>query len=280
MKPIYSGKVRELYDILDEYLVVVTTDRISAFDNILPVMIKNKGVVLNTLSNFWFRNTRDIVANHIVDDDIENMPEFFRTEYFKDRTVMVEKLGILPFEFVVRGYMFGSMWKAYKSGESFCGNILSGDYKLAQKLERVIMTPAIKRDVGHDEYVDIEFVTEKLGAKLADMIIDICFKLYDRCSKYAYSKGLIIADAKFEFGINKQGELVLADEIFTPDSSRFWSAFDYEEGVSPKSYDKQLLRDWLMNNKADGEIQFDKIPENVLSQTEKIYGECLNMLIK
>lgn len=279
MEPIYNGKVREIYDISDKHLVIVTTDRISAFDHILPVMINGKGIVLNKLSNFWFEKTRDIVSNHIIDDRIENMPSFFHDDFFRERTVMVEKLNMLPFEFVVRGYIFGSMWKAYNSGEQFCGNILPGNYKLAQKLEQPILTPALKHDIGHDEYVSMEEVESRIGTELTKQITEICFELYEECSEYAFSKGLIIADAKFEFGRNGKGELVLADEIFTPDSSRYWDAASYKVGVSPASFDKQFLRDWLLNNKVNGEFQFDKVPENVLIQTEELYNECLNRLI-
>lgn len=279
MKAIYSGKVREIYNISDEHLVIVTTDRISAFDNILPALIKNKGIVLNKLSNFWFKKTNKFANNHIVDDKIENMPDFFRNESFRDRTIMVDKLNIFPFEFIVRGYIFGNMWNAYKNGESFCGDMLSGEYKLAQKLKHPIITPSTKRDNGHDEYVDIKYVESHIGTELTKQISIICFNLYEECSKYAFSKGIIIADTKFEFGQNRQNHLVLADEIFTPDSSRFWDISDYEIGVSPKSYDKQLIRDWLLNNKINNEFQFDKIPTNILIQTGQIYNECLNKLV-
>ncbi|MBD5135640.1 MAG: phosphoribosylaminoimidazolesuccinocarboxamide synthase [Lachnospiraceae bacterium] len=279
MEPIYSGKVREIYDISDKYLVIVTTDRISAFDNILPMPIKGKGIVLNKLSNFWFNKTQSIVMNHIIDDRVENMPLFFQNEYFRERTVMVEKLRMLPFEFVVRGYMFGSMWKAYDNGESFCGIRLPNHYGLAQKLEQPILTPAIKHDIGHDEYVSMDEVESELGTEMTKQITETCFRLYKMCSEYAISKGLIIADAKFEFGQNRQGELVLADEIFTPDSSRYWDAGSYKVGVSPNSFDKQFLRDWLLNNKLNGVFQYDKVPENVLIQTEKLYNECLDRLI-
>lgn len=279
MKPIYSGKVREIYDISDKCLVIVTTDRISAFDHILPVPVKDKGIVLNKLSNFWFDKTRNIVPNHIIDDRIENMPPFFQNKYFRERTVMVEKLNMLPFEFVVRGYLYGSMWKAYDNGEPFCGTILPKNYKLAQKLEQPIFTPALKNDIGHDVYVSTEEAESKIGAETFKQIMEICFKLYEVCSEYAFSKGLIIADAKFEFGQNEQGQLVLADEIFTPDSSRYWDVDSYKVGISPDSFDKQFLRDWLLNNKVNGEFQFDRVPENVLIQTEKLYHECLNKLI-
>ena len=279
MEPIYSGKVREIYDISAKHLVIVTTDRISAFDHILPVLVKGKGIVLNKLSNFWFGKTKDIIPNHIVDDNVDNMPACFQGEYFKDRTVMVEKLDMLPFEFVVRGYIFGNMWKAYESGESFCGMKLPEGYKLAQKLEQPILTPAFKHDIGHDEYVDKAGVENRLGAELTNRIYEICFQLYEPCSQYAYFKGLIIADAKFEFGRNGQGKLILADEIFTPDAGRFWDAAEYEVGVSPRSFDKQYLRDWLLNHKVNGGFQFDKVPESVLEQTENLYRECLRRVV-
>lgn len=278
MKPIYSGKVRELYDISDQNLVIVTTDRISAFDSILPMPVKGKGIVLNKLSNFWFHKTQNIVPNHIIDDRVENMPSFFQNEFFKDRTVMVEKLNMLPFEFVVRGYMFGSMWKAYENGESFCETVLPDHCQQAQKLERPVLTPALKHDTEHDEYVSMEELKSRLGAETTRQITEICFRLYEMCSEYALSKGLIIADAKFEFGRNRQGNLVLADEIFTPDSSRYWVASTYKTGTSPNSYDKQFLRDWLLQHKVNGEFQYDKVPEDVLLQTEKLYQECLHRL--
>lgn len=224
MKPIYSGKVREIYDVSENHLVIVTTDRISAFDNILPVMIRNKGVVLNRLSNFWFDMTSDIIPNHINEDKIENMPPFFHDEYFRNRTVMVKKLNMLPFEFVVRGYIFGSMWTAYCNGEEFCGNKIWGKYREAQKLESPILTPAIKRDKGHDEYVKLSVVESQLGRDLTTRIAD------------------------------------------------------YEIRASPQSYDKQLLRDWLVANKVNGKMQFDKVPESVLLQTEQIYQECLHRI--
>ena len=279
MEPMYSGKVREIYDISDKRLVIVTTDRISAFDHVLPVPIKGKGIVLNKLSNFWFNRTRNIVPNHIVDDRIENMPSFFQNEIFRERTVMVEKLKMFPFEFVVRGYLYGSMWKAYENGESSCGIILPKNYKLAQKLEQPILTPALKNDIGHDEYISMEEVESRIGTKIIKQITEICFRLYAECSEYAFSKGLIIADAKFEFGRNEQDELVLADEVFTPDSSRYWDVGSYKAGVLPHSFDKQFLRDWLLNNKVNGEFQFDKVPENVLNQTEKLYNECLDRIV-
>ncbi len=279
MEPVYRGKVREIYDVSDEHLVIVTTDRISAFDSILPVLVKDKGVILNQLSNFWFEKTKHIIPNHVVEDRVEYMPPFFQKEGFRKRTVMVEKLQMLSFEFVVRGYLFGTMWNAYKKREVFCGMTLSGDHELAQKLDEPVLTPSIKHDVGHDEYVSLECVEKQLGKERTSQIANVCLELYSRCSEYALSRGLIIADAKFEFGCNTQGELVLADEIFTPDSSRFWDVAEYETGVSPNSFDKQLLRDWLSDHKVNGEYPFDRVPEHVLEQTRQRYEECLYRLI-
>lgn len=279
MKPIYSGKVREIYDIQDQHLVIVTTDRISAFDSILPTPVKDKGIILNKLSNFWFDKTKDIVPNHIVSDKVADMPSFFQNEFFRERTVLVEKLDMLPFEFVVRGYLFGSMWKAYRNGEPFCGTVFPPGYKLAQKLDQPILTPALKRDAGHDEYVSMEIIASRTGTEMAGQITRICLELYEMCSEYALSKGLILADAKFEFGQDKQGKLILADEIFTPDSSRYWDADSYQTGISPNSFDKQFLRDWLVNHKIDGRFQFDKVPEDILIQTQKLYYKCLDRIV-
>ncbi len=279
MKPTYSGNVHEVYDISTDHLVIVTTDRISAFGNLLPTPIKNKGVILNKISNFWFDKTNNIVPNHIIDDKIENMPEFFQNELFRDRTIMVDKLNIFPFEFIVRGYMFGRLWDAYKNGENLCDTMLSDDYELAQKLKYPVITPTTKCDNGRDENVDIKYVESRLGTEMTKRIVEICLCLYEECSKYASSKGLIIADTKLEFGLNRQNKLVLADEVFTPDSSRFWDICDYEIGISPKSYDKQLIRDWLLKNKMNDEFQFDKIPKSIIIQTEQIYNKCLNRLV-
>lgn len=276
--PVYSGKVREIYDLSDGRLVIVTTDRISAFDSILPVPVDGKGIILNQLSNFWFRRTRAIVPNHIMDDRLEAMPSFFQKEYFRDRTVLVEKLDMLPFEFVVRGYLFGSMWNAYQKGEDFCGIRLRGSYDLAQRLEQPVLTPARKHDIGHDEYISMQEAASFLGAETAEHIQKICMELYQTCSAYALSKGLIIADAKFEFGRNARGELVLADEIFTPDSSRYWGADRHKAGQEPPSFDKQFLRNWLTAHRTADGFPFGEVPVHVLRQTKSLYEECFHRL--
>lgn len=278
MNPIYSGKVRDIYDISDGRLVIVTTDRISAFDVVLPEKIPGKGIALNKIADFWFGRTRGIVKNHLISTDTRDMPEFFRKEEFRDRAALVRKLDILPFEFIARGYIFGSMWRAYEEVRPFCGTKITGEYELAQKLDAPIVTPSTKTDTGHDEYIPISDVRNRIGAELTDKITDISMRLYAGCGEYALSRGIIIADAKFEFGLDKNGELVLADEIFTPDSARFWRADEYRTGVSPASYDKQVLRDWLQDNKKDGEYQFGNVPGEVLEKTGRIYGECLRRI--
>ncbi len=278
MEPRYRGKVRDIYDVSESSMVIVTTDRMSAYDVILPVLINGKGIVLNKLSNFWFKRTESIVKNHVITDDVMQMPQFFRQDGFKGRTVMVKKLKMLPFEFIVRGYIFGNMWNAYKAGEPFCGLKIEGDYKMAQKLAAPILTPSTKAETGHDEYVSLDYVKNAIGAELTDKIKEVSLRLYKECGEYALSKGIIIADTKFEFGLDESGELVLADEILTPDSSRFWNLAEYRVGSSPKSYDKQLIRDWLADNKKNGEYQFDRIPPEVVKRTEEIYRECLERI--
>jgi phosphoribosylaminoimidazole-succinocarboxamide synthase len=282
VKKIISGKVREVYDISNEIssdkLVIVTTDRISAFDVILPKPVTNKGKVLNAVSLFWFDFTKSIIPNHIISSDLKDMPEFFQKSEFEGRTVLVKKLKMLPFEFIVRGYMFGNMWASYSKGEKFCGQKIEGDYKLAEKLASPLFTPSTKAQTGHDEYISVQYVAEKIGAELADRIKNVSLELYNTCYNYAYNKNIIIADTKFEFGLDAHNNLFVADEILTPDSSRFWSLSDYQVGASPKSYDKQLVRDWLQNNKVSGEMQFDNVSDDVLKKTSEIYAECLRKI--
>ncbi len=278
MKPRYSGKVREIYDVSPEELVIVTTDRISAFDHILPQTVPGKGIVLNQLSSFWFRRTQSIVPNHILSERLEDMPAFFQQESFRDRTVLVRKLQMLPFEFVVRGYLFGSMWEAYRQGLPFCGYQLPPGYQQAEKLDAPLLTPAIKKETGHDEYIDMATLEDRLGSTLTHQVTDICFQLYNTCAEYALSKGILIADAKFEFGMDQNGTLTLADELFTPDASRFWDLQAYAVGTFPKSLDKQLLRDWLQAHKENGQLP-DRVPEEILQVTGERYQRYLQQLV-
>jgi phosphoribosylaminoimidazole-succinocarboxamide synthase len=278
VKKIISGKVREVYEVSNDALVIVTTDRISAFDVILPKPVAGKGKVLNAVSLFWFNFTKDIIPNHIISSDLKDMPEFFQKGEFEGRTVLVKKLKMLPFEFIIRGYVFGHMWEAYSKGEKFCGQKIEGDYKLAEKLAAPLFTPSTKAQTGHDEYIGVQYVAGTIGAELAGKIEKVCLELYNTCYNYAYSKNIIIADTKFEFGVDENNNLFVADEMLTPDSSRFWSLSDYKAGTSPKSYDKQLVRDWLTENKINGEMQFDNVSDDVLKKTSEIYAECLRKI--
>ena len=278
MKEIISGKVRTVYEIDEHRLVIVTTDRISAFDRILSKTVPGKGKVLNAVSMYWFDHTTDIVRNHILSDKLADMPAFFQKPEYEGRTVLVEKLTMLPFEFIVRGYIFGNMWSAYQAGEAFCGQKITGDYQQAQRLAAPILTPSTKAAEGHDIYVSLDEVADALGKETAEKVGAVCLKLYEACCRRAYENGIIIADTKFEFGLDKDGNLVLADEIFTPDSSRFWSLADYQLGTSPKNYDKQFIRDWLTGNRVDGEIQYDGVPDDIIDKTADIYQECLRRI--
>ena len=274
LKKIISGKVREVYDTGKDELIIVTTDRISAFDVILDSEIPNKGVNLTQIANFWFDYTKDIVKNHIVSTKQEDMPEEFADAYYKDRTIKVKKLKMLPYEVIVRGYLFGSMWNAYKAGEPFCGASFSGEHQLAEKLETPIVTPSTKSSEGHDINITREEMAQGVGEELAQKIFDISIALYNKCYDYALTKGIIIADTKFEFGLDENGEIVLADEMFTPDSSRFWNAQEYKVGESPKSYDKQFVRDWLIANDLKGVEPAPKLPDEIVAKTAALYDEC------
>lgn len=281
MKKILTGKVREVYEINDDHFVIVTSDRISAFDVILASEIPQKGVVLNNISNFWFDFTKDIVPNHIVSTAIKDMPSEIneRADYYKDRTVLVKKLNMLPYEFIVRGYIFGNMWNAYETNSPFCGQTIEGEYQLAEKLKTPIITPSSKNSEGHDEYIAFDCLIEDLGKEAVDKICDVCLKLYNKCFEYALDRGIIIADTKFEFGFDEDGNLVLGDEIFTPDSSRFWNVNQYKVGSSPASYDKQFVRDWLISNQLNGVEPGATLPDDIIQATQNLYLECQKKLL-
>lgn len=276
MKKIISGKVREVYETDGGELIMVTTDRISAFDVILDSTIPNKGKALNQIALYWFDLTKDIVPNHIITDDISKMPAEISQdkEQYEGRTIMSKKLKMLPYEFIVRGYMFGSMWGEYQKTKTFCGQPVEGDYQLAEKLAQPMVTPSVKNSEGHDENITMDRLRAEIGTEEADRIADICVKIYNKCYEDAQKKGLIIADTKFEFGYDENGVLTLGDEVMTPDSSRFWAAEDYKTGVSPRSYDKQFVRDWLIENKLNGVTPAPKLPEEIAEKTAALYKEC------
>ena len=255
LKPIKEGKVREIYDNGDT-LIIVATDRISCFDVILHNQVTKKGTVLTQMSKFWFDMTKDIVPNHMVSVDNNDMPEFFRQPQFTGNSMMCKKLTMLPVECIVRGYITGSGWASYKKNGTVCGITLPEGLLESAKLPEPIYTPSTKAEIGdHDENISYEQSVDYLekrfpgkGAEYAAKLRDLSLTLYKTCADYALTKGIIIADTKFEFGLDENGEVVLGDEMLTPDSSRFWPAEGYEPGKSQPSFDKQFARDWLKAN--------------------------------
>ena len=281
MKKIISGKVRDVFEVNPSQLVIVTTDRISAFDVILPSTVPGKGIALNTLSNFWFSFTADLVSNHLIATALEQMPDPWRQDpgQYRGRTVLVKKLEMIPYEFVVRGYLFGSLWAAYQEGKVFCGTDFLGARRLAEPLSTPVVTPARKTSQGHDEYISMDQLTDELGVDTAQTLCRISLELYARCSAYAKERGIIIADTKFEFGYDGEGVLTLGDELFTPDSSRFWDAGAYQAGQSPRSYDKQFVRDWLVDHHLNGVDPGPALPAGVVERTAEIYRACVRRLV-
>lgn len=278
MKKISSGKVREIYEVDDDKLLLVVSDRISAFDYILPAVIPNKGKVLNQISAFWFDFVKDIIPNHVISTDIKDFPKEFQTPEFEGRSMLVKKLKMLPVECIVRGYITGSGWKSYKENGTVCGIQLPENLQESEKLPKPIFTPSTKAEIGdHDENISFEQVCEKLGEELATKLRDKTLEVYTKCAEYAVSRGVIIADTKFEFGLDEHGELVLGDEVLTPDSSRFWPANDYVVGKSQKSFDKQYMRDWIKSSGYDPETKAP-IPEEVIKTTENKYIEAYELI--
>ncbi len=278
MKKISSGKVREIYEVDDDKLFLVVSDRISAFDYILPALIPNKGKVLNQLSRFWFDFVKDIIPNHVISTDIKDFPKEFQTQEFEGRSMLVKKLKMLPVECIVRGYITGSGWKSYKENGTVCGITLPENLQESEKLPMPIFTPSTKAEIGnHDENISFEQVCEMIGEELATKLRDKTIEVYSKCAEYAASRGVIIADTKFEFGLDENGELVLGDEVLTPDSSRFWPAKDYVVGTSQKSFDKQYMRDWIKSSGYDPETKAP-IPDEVVTTTENKYIEAYELI--
>lgn len=279
--PVKEGKVRELYD-ADDSLIMVATDRISAFDHILQNDIVDKGVVLTQMSKFWFDFTSDVVPNHMISTDVNDMPEFFRNEKFEGRSMMCRKLEMLPLECIVRGYITGSGWASYQETGEVCGIKLPEGLQESQQLPEPIFTPSTKAEIGdHDENISYEKSIEVLerdypghGEEYASKVRDLTIAVYKKCADYAREHGIIIADTKFEFGLDENGEIVLADEVLTPDSSRFWPLEGYEVGKSQPSYDKQFVRDWLRAN-PDSDY---KLPQDVIDKTIAKYKEAYTLL--
>jgi phosphoribosylaminoimidazole-succinocarboxamide synthase len=270
------GKVRDVYDLGDSYLFVAT-DRISAFDIVLSPGIPGKGIVLTQISNFWFRHFSD-VENHLVETDFEKFPAHVREHAeLRGRSVLVEKCQVIPVECVARGFIIGSGWKEYQATGSVCGIELPAGLELAERLREPIFTPATKADVGHDENIPFETMAGIVGAERAAQLREMTLSIYGRAASYAASRGIIIADTKFEFG-EADGKLVWIDEALTPDSSRFWPSDGYQSGSNPPSYDKQYVRDWLESTGWDKKSEPPPLPEAVVSKTIDKYLEAYRML--
>ena len=277
-KKFRSGKVRDIYDLGDS-LLFVASDRISAYDYILPNPIPDKGKVLNLLSLFWFDYLKDIVKNHVITANVEDYPEEFKKhrDILKNRSMIVRKVKIVPIECVVRGYLAGSGWKEYQESKTVCGIRLPDGLIQASKLPKAIFTPATKEEEGHDINITEEKMKEIIGRETAEKIIKISITAYTRAADYAAQRGIILCDTKFEFGL-LDGEIILADEVLTPDSSRFWAADEYKPGTSPKSFDKQFVRDYLIGINWNKQPPAPALPPEVVEKTTEKYLEAYERL--
>jgi len=281
VKKLYSGKVRELFEVDDKNMLMVATDRISAFDYILPTSIPEKGIILTQMSIFWFGYLKDVMKNHIVEYRFDEFPEKFRRyQFLKDRSVIVKKVKKVPIECVVRGYLSGSGWKEYKEKGEVCGVKLPDGLKESDKLPEPIFTPATKEEKGqHDINIDFSEMSKRVGEDIAHMLKEKSIILYNKASKYAENKGIIIADTKFEFGIDN-GEIILIDEVLTPDSSRFWEKDRYMPGKPQDSLDKQYIRDYLLSTKWDRSSSPPALPDEVVQMTVNKYRQIYKILVK
>ena len=281
MKPIKEGKVREIYD-NGNSLIMVATDRISCFDVILNNVVSKKGTVLTQMSKFWFEMTEDILPNHMISTDVKDMPEYFQQDQFDGNSMMCRKLDMLPLECIVRGYITGSGWESYKKTGKVCGIELPEGLKESDKLPEPIYTPSTKAEIGdHDENISFEQSVEHLekyypgkGKEYAEKLRDYTITLYKKCAAYALEKRIIIADTKFEFGLDENGNITIGDEMLTPDSSRFWPAEGYEPGHGQPSFDKQFARDWLKEN-PDNDWT---LPQEIVDKTIEKYLQGYEML--
>ena len=271
-----KGKVRDTYIIDDDHLLMITTDRLSAFDVVMNEPIPNKGKALNQMSNFWFAQLHDVVPNHLTGIDPSSVVAPDEVEQVRGRSVVVKRLKPILVEAVVRGYIIGTGWKDYQATGKVCGIELPAGLQLAEKLPQPLFTPAAKADVGeHDENISFDEVKQRIGAELAEQIRDVSFALYQRAADYAAGKGIIIADTKFEFGLDKNGVLHVMDEVLTADSSRYWPADEYKVGISPPSYDKQYVRDYLETLDWNKAPPAPTLPQNVIDATAAKYREAL-----
>lgn len=279
LKKIYSGKVRDLYEIDQQRMLMVATDRLSAFDVILDDPIPAKGQILTGISNFWFDKLKDVVPNHLTGDRIEDVVSAADLPQVTGRAVVAKRLKPIPVEAIVRGYLAGSGWKEYRQHGTVSGIALPAGLKEASRLPEPIFTPSTKAAVGdHDENISFEQCAELIGADLAQALRAKSIELYRVASQYAYSRGIIICDTKFEFGLDENGTLTLMDEVLTPDSSRFWPADSYQEGSNPPSFDKQFVRDWLEASGWNKQAPAPQVPADVCLKTAEKYREALTRL--
>ena len=276
---LHQGKVRDIYDIDSQYMLIVATDRLSAFDVIFEQPIASKGKILTEIANFWFDKTKHIIQNHLTKIKLEEVLTAKEVETLSGRAIVVKKLKPLPVEAVVRGYLIGSGWKEYQESQSVCGIALPEDLRLASRLEKPIFTPSSKAAVGeHDANISFEEVEGLIGADLAKEMKEVSLEIYRFASKLAIEKGIIIADTKFEFGLDSNDQLTLMDEVLTPDSSRFWSLSDYVPGVSPKSFDKQIIRDYLETLDWNKAPPAPEIPQKIMHQAANKYMDIQSIL--
>lgn len=278
VKKKYSGKVRDLYTVDKEHLLIVSTDRLSAFDHVFPGGIPGKGIILNRISNLWFKNIKAI-KNHIVEDDVSRFPKPFcdYPEMLKDRSVIVRKTERIDFECIARGYIIGTGWKDYQEKGSVCGITLPAGLKLAEKLEDPLFTPATKEDTGHDVNVPVDVMRAKLGDELAYRLGEVTLRIYEFARDLLLRQGIILADTKMEFGF-ADNEIILIDEVLTPDSSRFWDEESYRVGTSPVSFDKQYIRDYLETTTWDKNSPPPPLPDEIVAKTLEKYQEILRRI--
>ena len=281
LKKIYAGKVRDLYEIDARRMLMIATDRLSAFDVILAEPIPEKGKILTAISNFWFEQLKDVVPNHLTGDRAEDLVSAEDLPQVEGRAVVAKRLQPVPVEAIVRGYLAGSGWKEYQQSGTVCGIELPAGLQEASKLAQPIFTPSTKAAVGdHDENISFAQMVDKVGRELAEKVRDTAIRLYQTAAEFAAKRGIIIADTKFEFGLDQDGTLVLMDEALTPDSSRFWPADSYREGCNPPSFDKQFVRDWLESTGWNKNPPAPELPDEVAVRTAQKYREALQRLTR
>ena len=278
---LHSGKVRDIYDIDEHHMLIVTTDRISAFDVIMPTPIPGKGIILNQVTQFWMNKLSHIIPNQLCELDLKDvLPDEAERAEVADHAMIVKKLKALPIEAIVRGYIIGSGWKDYQATGTVCGIKLPAGLKMADRLPETLFTPSTKAAVGsHDENIDYTQTIELLGADMAEQVRDASVQLYQEAAEYALQRGIIIADTKFEFGLDEDGQLTLIDEVLTPDSSRFWPKDQYQPGSSPVSFDKQFVRDYLETLDWNKTAPGPELPDSIVKKTAEKYEQAKALLI-